>query len=104
MLSNYCRNIANDCGIKIGNVNKLVSNLSTKSKHVLHYKNLQFFLSLGIKVTKVNRILKFKQLDWLKTYIDFNTYKRKNAANNSENYFLKYMNNSVYGKTMKNNR
>ena len=37
MLSKYCCNIANKCGIKIDGVNKLVSNLSNKSKYVLHY-------------------------------------------------------------------
>ena len=49
MLSNYCSNIANDYGIKIGIVNKLVPNLRDKSKYVLRYKNLQLYLSLGIK-------------------------------------------------------
>ena len=41
MLSNDCSNIANEYGIKIGNVNKLVPNLGNKSKYVLHYKNFQ---------------------------------------------------------------
>ena len=86
MLSNYCSNIANDYGIKIGSVNKLVPNLHNKSKYVLHYKKLQLYLSLGIKLTKVHRILKFKQLDWL--YIDLNTDKRKNAANSLKKIFL----------------
>ena len=36
ILSNYCSNIANDYGIKIGSVNKLVPNLGNKSKCVLH--------------------------------------------------------------------
>ena len=44
MFSNYCSNIANDYGIKIGNVSKLIQNLGNKSKYVLHYKNLQLYL------------------------------------------------------------
>ena len=41
------------------------------------------YLSLGMKLTKGCRILKFKQSDWFKKY-DFNTDKRKIAANSFE--------------------
>ena len=104
MLSKYCSDIADKYGIEIGGVNKLVSNLRSKSKYVVHYRNIQLYSSLGIKVSKVYRILKFKQSDWLKKFIDFNMDKRKNASNKFEENFFKLMINSVFGKTMENLR
>ena len=68
ILSNYCSNIANEYGITINN---LVQNLGNKREYVLHYKNLQLYLSSRMKLVKVHRILKLKQSDWLKKYIDF---------------------------------
>ena len=84
MWTNYCFNIANKYEIKIGGVNELVPNLGNKSTYVLPYR-----MKLGMKLTKIHRVLKFKQSDWLKKFIDFNTIKRKNAAHNFEkkNFF-----------------
>ena len=39
MLSNYCINIENKYDIKIGGVNKLVPNLGSKKRYVVHYRN-----------------------------------------------------------------
>ena len=88
MLPKYCFNIASEYGIKIGGVNKLVPNLGNKSKYVVLYRNPQLYLSLQMKLTKVHRIIKFKQFDWLKKYSDFKTNKRKNAANSFDKNIL----------------
>ena len=101
MLSNYCTDNARKYDTKIGGVSKLVPNLGNKDKHVLHYKNLQLYLLLGMKLIKVHRTLKFKQSDWLNKYI--NTHKRKKCCNSFEKDF-KLMNSSVCGKTMENLR
>ena len=73
MLSNYCKEIADEYDIKVGDVTKLIPNLKNKTKYVLHCRNLQLYLFLGVKLTKIHRVLKFKQSDWMKKCIDFNT-------------------------------
>ena len=66
MLSDYCKKIADEYRIKVGDVMKLIPNLGNKTNYVLHYRNLQLYLSLGMKLTKIHRVLKFKQSDWMK--------------------------------------
>ena len=103
-LSPYCQKIKNIFNISSGNVNKLITTLSDKENYVLHEENLKLYLSLGLKLKKVHRVLEFSEKPWLKQYIDFNTDKRKDAKNAFEKDFFKLMNNSVFGKTMENIR
>ena len=48
MLPDYCKKIADEYDIKVGSVKKLIPNLGNKTNCVLHYRNLQLYLSLGM--------------------------------------------------------
>lgn len=85
-------------------INKLILNLNDKNHYVLHYRTLKLVLKYGLKLTGVGKILEFRQTQWLKPYIELNTYHRKQATNEFEKNFFKLMSNSIYGKTMENVR
>ena len=104
MLSNYCKKIADKYGIKIGSVMNLIPNLSNKTSYLVHYINLPLYLSLGMKLIEIHRMVTFKQSNWMKNYIDFNTEKRTSAANSFEKNVFKLMINSVYDKSKENLR
>ena len=88
MLSDYCKKIADEYEIKLGDLKKLIPHLGTKTNYVLHYRNLQFCMSLGMKLIKIHKVLKFKQSERMEKYIDFDTEKRTNAANSFDFFFF----------------
>jgi hypothetical protein len=91
-------------GVAPTKVEKLVPNLRDKDRYVLHYRNLQLYLSLGMKLKKVHRALSFKQSPWMEPYIRMNTELQKQATSDFEKDLYKLLNNSVFGKTMENLR
>lgn len=93
-------------GITIDNnkVPKLVCRLTNKKKYVVHYRTLKVYMDLGLKVTKVHRILSFKQAPWMKSFMEMNINLRKAAKNEFEKALFKLINNATFGKTMENVR
>ena len=77
------------------NCKKLVPNLMRKTRYVLHYRNLQLYLSLGLRLSKVHKVLAFHQSPWMTPYIHKNTQLRTQAKNDFEKDLYKLMNNAV---------
>jgi len=98
MLSDYQKKLAKDLEMKVGG-RKLCLTLQDKKHYICHYRNLKLYLEKGLKITKVRRVLEFKQSPWLKSYIDLNTSLRQQSKNKFEEGFAKLMNNSFFGKT-----
>jgi hypothetical protein len=59
---------------------KLIPTSKDKKNYVVHYRNLQLYIELGMKITKIPRI-----------YIDFNSNMRKHAKNDFEKDLFKLM-------------
>ena len=76
--------------LKINKVDKLTPNLMSKEKIVLHGENVNLYLSLGMKLKKVWRGIKFREKAWLKEYIEMNTNLRMKGKNDFEKDFFTY--------------
>ena len=83
---------------------KLMCDLTNKDNYKMHYMMFKFYTNLGMKVTKIHMIYRFKQSLWLEKYLNHNTQKRTKAKTNFEKDLYKLMNNAFFGKTMENVR
>ena len=89
--------------IKINNCTKLVCSVHGKEHYSITILALKQALNHGLKLKKIHSVTEFRQEAWLKPYINMNTALRKDAKNSFEKVFFKLMN-SVFGKTMENER
>ena len=79
-LSEYQKYLNNKLNIKYNEKGKkLILDLLPKKNYKIYYKNLEYYMQLGIKIDKVHKILTFDEKDFLKEYIDLNTELRKNS-------------------------
>ena len=102
-LSEYQTYLNNKLNIKYTEKDKkLILDLLTKKNYKIYYKNLEYYMKLGVKITKIYKILTFDEKPFLKDYIDLNTNLRKKAKNDLEKDLFKLMNNAIFGKSMEN--
>ena len=102
-LSDHQKKLAAELNCKIGG-KKLCLTLENKKNYITHYRLLRQCLRLGMKLTKVHRVLQFNQSPWVKPYIEKNTRLRQTATCKAEEDLPKLMNNSFFGKTCEDTR
>ena len=86
-MSEYQLWLMADLGLEPPNTDKLILTLEDIEKYVVHCKNLQFFLSQGLRLKKVHRMIEFDQEPWMELYIRMNTEFRKQAKSDFETTF-----------------
>lgn len=87
-----------------GKTKKLIASLYNKFNYVIHYVYLKECLKNGLVLSKIHRILRFRQESYLKNYIELNTRLRQASKSIFEKDFFKLLNNAIFGKTIENRR
>ena len=103
-LSDFQFSLKEQYNIPEAKVPKLLRTLFDKRNYVVHYKLLQLYVQLGLRITKLHRVLQFNLERWLEPYITLNSNMRKNTTNKFQQNNYKLMNSFVYGKTIESKR
>ncbi len=82
------------------NTPKLMATLEDKKNYILHYRTLQLYLELGMVLDRVHNVIRFRQKAVMRDYIMLNSAKRSASSNSFDINFYKFLNNSLFGKTM----
>lgn len=80
---------------------KLVTTMYYKGRYVLHYRNLELYLSPSMRLKDIHLIPSINQSDYLKKYIDLNTQLRTQAKIISRRICIDSWT-TVFGKTIGN--
>merc|ERR1711872_344332 len=82
---------------------KLIAGHFGLEQYGMHIKLLQFYIKLGVEITKVHDIIRFKQKPLFRPYIDHCLSKRAEASANNDpvqKRLYKLLANSLYGKCL----
>jgi len=81
-------------------IEKLIADLHPNKNYVLHYRSLQRYLQVGLKLDKVHKILKFRQQRVFARFMEFCAEMRKNSSNKFHSDMWKLVGNSIFGKSL----
>ena len=101
----YTKNVASKYQLPIKDgAPKLLLTLEDKKHYILHYRVLQFYLSQGMIMKKIHKVLAFNQAYWMRDFVLKNAQKRKEAVSNFDQDLYKLTINSLYGKCLQSNK
>jgi len=104
-LSPYAKKALEQCsGTTKYKDTKLSATFHDRKNYIIHFKNLKLYLSLGMKLTKIHRVVEFKQKNFISPFINKCTSERQKAVTKFEQDQFKKLANSTYGKTIQNVR
>ena len=84
------------------NKEKLLATFEIRKDYMLHYRNFQLYLKLGLQVLDLKAGLLFRQKRVMKQYVEFNSLCRAQARNDFDIDFYKLLSNSLFGKMIEN--
>ena len=88
----------------IGNSERLVADHSDMTRYMISLERLQVLYKIGIKVTCVHHVFRFRQEAYLENFINANIEARNKATDPFRKSLFKLLNNSVFGKLLFNAR
>ena len=104
-LSNYQRKLNKTLGIKYNDkIEKLIPHLGSRNHYLTHYRNLQYYLGMGMVLTKVHRVIQFTQEPWQRKFIELCAQQRALSTDKFTKDFWKSLMNQCFGKTCENLR
>ena len=74
--------------VMVNGVEKLIPNLNSKKNYMLHRRNLEMYLSLGMKLIRIHCGVRFLEKPWMARYIQLNTDLRIRATTDFEKDFF----------------
>lgn len=99
-LSEFQQMQADDQSMGVGKSRKLLLTCKDQTNYILHFILLKTFVDIGMKITRINKVLKFRQTKVFEPFIKFNAEKRKSAVSASAKNMYKLMTNALYGKCL----
>ena len=103
-LSEFTKTLLENGNLKANSSSKLIASHLPQKNYLISLELLQHHIDIGMIVTKIHRIFRFKKEAVFKSFIEKNIAARKQCSSKAKSNYLKLLNNSIFGKCLFNVR